>query len=308
MEGRPADASVDDCTDGPTAWSLRAPRAIAPFDRNPGAIAVDDTAVYWTESLTCADASCIPAPVVMTAPLTGGVPSGLIESDEGQPGALAVTRDHLFVDIGEQVWRMGKNGAAPEAVDAATTFVADDDAIYFWEGSQIIRLAADTLERTTVGESSAFGKNFQLAGDQAYWLRPDPVEIWRVPLAGGEPAVAANIEETAGDSLAVASGERAFLVTWPSSAPQAQLSLTGIALAARTPTPVADVWDSINEVVADETNVYWMEPNAHRLSRAPLAGGCVESREHDGQISLAMVPAEDGIIVAIAGSIAIIER
>ena len=184
-DARDLDAAVDSCGE-PTGWSTREPRPIASYEREPVAIAFDDVQVYWTEPLICGlDGGCAPGPILLSAPLAGSDPAILFESEEDLPASLAVTRDHLFLSADEQLWRMGKDGSAPEVVGAGAHVVSDSDAIYFWQSGQLVRLAADTLEPSTVGEANGRDTGLQLLGGWVFWLEPDPVEIWRLPLAGG---------------------------------------------------------------------------------------------------------------------------
>jgi len=55
----------------------------------------------------------------------------------------------------------------------------------------------------------------------------------------------------------------------------------------------------------DDAYVYWLD--ARGLFRKPLDGGCVETRDLDAD-SLVLVPAPGGIVVASAGSLALVER
>ena len=307
-DARTGDAAVDPCAE-PTDWATRTPRPIAPYELGPVAIALDEAQVYWTEPLICGlDGGCAPGPILLSAPLAGGDAEILFESEEDLPASLAVTRDHLFLSADEQLWRMGKDGSAPEVVGAGAQVVSDSEAIYFWRGGALVRLDADTLQPSTVSEADGRDTGLQLVGGWVFWLEPDPVEIWRLPLTGGAAERTVRIEDTRAGSLAVASDERAFLVTSNAGDPGAPSILVRVALAGGAPEPVAELEGGIYQVVVDDTHVYWLEANRHRLSRMPLDGGCVESRDYDAQASMAMAPSADGILVASAGNIAVIAR
>ncbi|HEY8143758.1 MAG TPA: hypothetical protein VIG06_13835 [Kofleriaceae bacterium] len=295
-DAQDTDAVADPCSE-PGEWATRAPRTIAPFDGTPGAIAVDETYAYWT------------GPEVMRAPLAGGEPETIFAMPDGQdplPGALAATQSYLFVTLGGELWRMGKDGSGPETVGFATSLVGDADAVYFWDGGQLVQMNADTLEETPIGENGAEGVDLQLAGGALWWLQSEPVEIWRAELPAGEPALAATIEQTTGGNLAVSGTGRAFLATSLPDDPGAPSLLVRIALADGTPETIADLVGE-TRVAADDSHVYWLEPEAGRLSRAPVEGGCAEARDHDGA-SLVMVPAAEGIVLATQGTIALVER
>jgi hypothetical protein len=303
------DAAFEPCVE-PTDWATREPRPIAASARGAATIAVDETHVYWTESLACDhEIGCIPGPIVRRAPLPSGDPEILLESDAPQPGALALTRDYLFVVIGDQLWRSQKDGTAPEIVGTAGELAADADAIYFWQDGQLVRLAADTLEETPVGAAEMqLATDLQLAGGAAWWLEPQAVGIWRMPLATGIAELSAQIEGGTADSLAVDGASRAFLVTWTANDPETPPVLVragGDGIAAE---PIAELLDGIHEVVVDDAHVYWLEPYAGRLSRVPVDGGCAETLTLENQSSTAMAPAADGIVLASAGSIALIDR
>jgi hypothetical protein len=310
-DARELDAAIDPCADM-IEWSTREPLPIAPHRAGPLAIAVDDAYAYWTEPVLCdLDGGCQPGPIVSRAPLAGGDPEQLFvgQSEIEQPGALAVTRDYLFVVIGGQLWRSQKDGTAPEIVGAAGELAADADAIYFWQDGQLTRLAADTLEETPVGAAEMqLATDLQLAGDAAWWLEPQAVDIWRMPLATGIAELSAQIEGGTADSLAVDGASRAFLVTWTANDPETPPVLVRTGGDGTAAEPIAELLDGIHDVVVDDTHVYWLEPNAGRLSRVPVDGGCVETLALENQGSTAMASAADGIVVASAGSIALVER
>ncbi len=304
-DARTHDAAIDPCANDPDGWATREVRSIASWDRTPGAIAADDQYVYWTEGLTCPDGTCLADAIVLRAPLVGGDREILFEG-ELQPGELAVTRDHLFVTIGDQLWRSQKDGTAQEVVGSQTGFVADADAIYYWQAGTLIRLAAGTLEETPIGMAQEGGTGFQLAGGAAWWLDPDPVEIWRMPLASGVAEIVTTISQTSGDSLAVDGLGRAYLATWPREDPSFPPTLVRIVGDGAEPEPIAELWDGIHVVAVDDAHVYWLEPSVSRLSRMPLDGGCVETRDQ-GTVTVAVVPAAQGIVVA-AETISLVER
>ncbi len=305
-DAREHDAAVDPCAD-PTSWTTAPLRPIASYEGFPGTIGVDETYAYWTEDLTCVDAYCYPGAIVLRAPLAGGDREILFESEMDQPGELAVTRDHLFVRIGDQLWRSQKDGSAPEVVGSQYGFVADADALYYWQGGTLIRLAADTLVSTPIGDALEPGSDFQLTDGIAWWLDPQPVEIWRMPLASGVAEIAARISQTGGDSLAVDGLGRAFLSTWNPQDPAAPPVLMRVPADGADAEPIAELWDGIHDVAVDDSHVYWLEANVGRLSRTPLDGGCVEARDQDVP-ALVMAPAIEGMVVATAGSIALVER
>lgn len=306
-DAREYDAAIDPCSD-PTEWSMKEARPIAPYERALGALAVDESYAYWTEFLICGvDGGCLAGPIVRRAPLEGGEAEILFESEADQADALAVTRDYLFVVIGDQLWRSQKDGTAPEIVGAAAELAADADAVYFWQDGQLMRLAADTLEQVPIGMAQQqIVTEFQLAGGAAWWLEPDPVAIWRMPLATGVAEIAGQIEETVGQSLAVDGLGRAFLATWPRQDPASSGTLVRLVADGTGAEPLAELSEG-TEVAVDDAHVYWMEPNAGRLSRMPLDGGCVESRDLDAAAAL-LVPVADGVVVVLAGTIALVER
>ena len=296
-DAQDTDAVVDPCSE-PGEWALRAPRTIAPFDGTPSAIAVDETYAYWT------------GPAVMRAPLGGGEAETLVAMPDGQDpptGGLAVTADFLFVSIGGELWRMGKDGSGAETVGLATGVVGDDGAVYFWDGGQLVQMNADTLEQTPIGQNVAEGIDLQLAGGALWWLQSEPVEIWRAELPAGEPALAAAIEQTSGGNLAVSATGRAFLATSLPGDPGAPSQLMRIGLEDGGAETIADLVGEAR-VAADDSHVYWMEWEAARLSRAPVEGGCAEVRDLDGQPGAVMIPAAEGIVLATQGTIALVER
>lgn len=294
-----ADAFADPCAD-PDGWASRELRPIAPVDQPPGAIAVDDAYAYWT------------GPGVLRAPLSGDGEAELLFADpdgqEPQPGALAATRDHLFVVLGGELWRMGKDGSAPEAVGAADELVADADAVYFRANGELVRMAEDTLEQTAVGAAPMEGAELELAAGALWWLTAEPVDIWRVTLPAGEPEPVGQIDGTGGGNLAVNATGRVFLATWPLGDPSGPASLVGLAPGDGAPQAIAELAGSVAALVADDSHVYWLEPDGARLSRVPVDGGCLEVREQDGLAGTVMAPAVEGIVVAGAGTIALVER
>lgn len=307
-DARDVDAAVEPCAE-PGGWAESEPQLIAPHRGGPLAIAVDDAYVYWTEPVQCDhESGCYPGPIVLRAPLSGGEREVVVESEAAQPRSLVATRDYLFVTMETELWRLQKDGSAPEVVGAAGELATDGDAILFREGGQLVRLTADTLERSTVGEAPSAGGDLQVAGDSAWWLVPDPIEIWRMPLATGVAELAGQIEQATGDSLAVADVGRTFLSTWPAGVPDGPPFLVRVGPDGAGPEPIAELWDGVHDVLVDDAYVYWVEPYAGRLSRLPLDGGCVESRPLDNQGSTAMAPAADGILLSSAGNVAVIPR
>jgi hypothetical protein len=308
-DARELDAAVDPCAE-PSDWAVREPRLIADHGAPPAALAADDSYVYWTEPLPCGlDGGCLAGPIVRRAALEGGQAEVLFDSDADQAGSLALTRDYLFVSIGDQLWRAQKDGTAPEVVATAAAFVADADAIYYVEGGTLVRQAADTLDVTPLGQAMELGVDLQLAGGAAWWLQPDPADIWRMPLDTGIAELAAEILDTAGSELAVDGLGRAFLATWPQQDPAAAGTLVRVVADAGEPEALADLSDAIVAVAVDEAYVYWMEPNASRLSRMPLDGGCIESRDRDGQGGTAIAVSAEGLLLANgAGSIILVGR
>lgn len=297
-DAQDTDAVAGPCSD-PGEWAARAARTIAPVDGPPGAIAVDETYAYWT------------GPAVLRAPLAGGEPETLFAMPDGQDpptGGLAVTADFLFVSIAGELWRMGKDGSGAETVGLASGVVGDDSAVYFWDGGELVQMNADTLEETPIGENVAEGIDLQLAGGALWWLQSEPVEIWRAELPAGEPVLAAAIEQSSGGHLAVSATGRAFLATsLPGDPGGAPALLMRIALEDGGAETIADLVGE-TRVAADDSHVYWMEPELARLSRAPVDGGCAEVRDLDGQPGAIMVPAADGIVLATQGTIALVER
>lgn len=308
-DAREYDAAIDPCAQ-PSDWAAREPRLIADHGAPPEAIVADDAYVYWTEPLACGlDGSCLAGPIVRRAPLEGGQAEVLFDSQAEQAGSLAITRDYLFVSIGDQLWRAQKDGTTPEVVGAVAVFVADADAIYYIEGGTLVRQAADTLDVTPIGEAMELGVDLQLAGGAAWWLQPDPTDIWRMPLDSGIAELAAGIAGTSGSELAVDGLGRAFLATWPQQDPAAAGALVRVVTEGVEPEPLADLPDAIVAVAVDEAYVYWLEPNASRLSRMPLDGGCVESRDRDGQGGTAMAVSAAGLLLASgAGNVVLVER
>jgi hypothetical protein len=57
----------------------------------------------------------------------------------------------------------------------------------------------------------------------------------------------------------------------------------------------------------DETHVYWLEGNVRRLSRAPVDGGCVESRTQDS-LAQGLVVTADGVVTSSGNQLVLIER
>lgn len=293
-DARDIDAAVDPCA-GPSEWALRPERAIATHADPLGGLAADDSHAYWTEG----------GGGVRRAPLAGGDAEPLFDGQmAADPGSIALAGGFLFVSIGADLWRMQTDGSAPEVVGAAAPDLASDgDAIYVWQGNQLVRLAADTLELTPVGDAEAPGPALQLVAGAAWWLAPQTAAIWRMPLDLGVAELASAIDGVTGDALAV-DGDRAFVAV--SADPSGLGQLQRVYLADGLVDPIADL-DGDAGIAVDAGSVYWLEPAAARLSRMAVDGGCVEVREQDGGITR-MAVAADGLVVAGAGSIALVER
>lgn len=302
-DAREYDATVDPCADLGD-WATREARTIARAGAGVTGMAADDTYVYWSE----------PGAAVLRAPLAGGgvgEPEVLFVGGEDPSGggALAATRDHVFVILGGQLWRVAKDGMEADVVAIADELAADLAAVYYFEAGQLVRLTADTLQPSTVGVWEGLASELQLSAGSAWWLAREPLAIWRMTLSDGMAGVAAQIDQSGdGGGLAVAGGSVAFLGTWgapedPGSPP----FLTRVGLDTGTSEPMIDLVDSGFAVEVDDAHVYWLEPAAGRLSRMPVEGGCVETRPHEGD-SLAMTATPEGIVVATGGIIALVER
>lgn len=298
-DARSHDAAIDPCLD-PGDWAIREARIVAAFAEAPAALAVDDSFAYLGG----------PGPVVERAPLAGGDADILFDGGDpaGAVAALGATRAYVFAAIGDQLWRVPKDGMEADVVAAAAPFAADADAVYFFEGGELVRLAADSLERTPVGAWQGAGSELQLVDETIWWLEPEPVTVWRMKLLAGLAEPAARLDQAlSAGALAVARADQAFVVSGAGADGGGLPTLYRVGLEDGSAEPLAELADGGAALEADAAHVYWIEPAVKRLSRLPVDGGCVESRDQEAASGL-MAMAPEGILVVAAGNLALVER
>ncbi|HEU5060796.1 MAG TPA: hypothetical protein VFU21_29905, partial [Kofleriaceae bacterium] len=167
----------------------------------------------------------------------------------------------------------------------------------------VVRLAADTLERTGLGQPP--GTELEVTAGAAWFLEAGPVAIWRIALPDGAAELAAQLDQAVtGSGLAVARPDVAFLATSNGDDPGLPQFLTRVGLQEGVSEQLVDL-DSLVAIEADGEHVYWL--GDRNLSRMSVDGGCIETREQGGD-SLLIANAADGIVVATGGFIALVER
>jgi hypothetical protein len=247
-----------------------APTAVASEQRVPAAIALGATDVFWIDQFTAK---------IMKAPKTGGAPTELVASFNGNIMVLEADDDSVYYldydDGGPGVFKVPVGGG--NAVRLATgqgqlDALALDATHVYWAdhvetgGVRLVKVPIDGGEPTLL-HAELYGNTLSVDlavspsgvywnGDFATGLEPDGsvrIRLLRIPLAGGAPVVLA--EESGISNIALNSNDVYWTVEPLGGLPGTirKVPLNGGAVSS-----VASDQLGLSAIAADDTHVCWL--------------------------------------------------
>jgi hypothetical protein len=179
----------------------------------PGAIALDEANVYWTNGGPPSTDGESPSPdcgppsngVVMAMPLDGGFPVVLAPSQR-RPWGIAVDASYVywvnFTNPGS-VWKVAKGGGEPVALAAPQTFpigITVDATSVYWTNNDIadggvMKVGIDGGDPVVLAPASG-PLGVAVDATNVYWAEPGRGAVMRVPLGGGMPSWVASGQNT----------------------------------------------------------------------------------------------------------------
>jgi hypothetical protein len=245
-----------------------------------GAIAVDDTSVYWSQS----GASCQPgcygsvskiskcggAPVVLAA--QENLPTGLVSDGKNVYWADLAVDNGAGGTVNGSVRFVSVDGGTPDtlAPGVAPNKIAMDDTNIYWAEN------GGGLFRST----KLSGSTTQLATGPVAVIATDGAKVYWTTAAGGYTV--GSVKEIARDGgtvITLASSDTqptgiavdGVNVYW---ANRSGGTIMSVPIAGGTPVPLATGLSNPGSVATDGLNVYWTSGDG-KISRVPVAGGTV---------------------------------
>lgn len=282
-----ASIGVTECPDE-TPWMTRPLREIAAFNGWQADLAVDlDYAYFLGYPLCTVEDPCQARPIVSRLPIAGGVVEVLRESAEW-PSAMALGPSDVYVILDPEphsgvrhLLRIPKTGgeAVEIATDVGELVAADDSFVYYLDSDQtLVRDAADGSPPAPLFSSTeAWGmKSLQVVDGMVYILTTYPTgTVWRVPTGGGDAEQLRVFDDSGFSDLLIAPPRG--VVTYAGDDSR-DTTIYQFPLAGGDLDVFIDSQESGFAMAADGDFLYWTQWNPGWLRRAPLNGGCVESR------------------------------
>jgi hypothetical protein len=215
----------------------------------PQSIAVDDEAVYWTDTATGE----------LWAAKTSGPASRLLVSAGGRPYALALRAGWVyFTDLERQtIERLDKDGGAATVLlagQAQATSLAVTEEWLFWidaaSGSLFVAPTSGPSAMRELASSQTFTSGIVAAGDQVYWTDEIRRTVMRTSAMGGAVEAFAShqflprgiaVDETSVYWVTQADGQ---VKRMPRAGGPIAILATG---------------DQPDEIVVDDGRVYWSD-------------------------------------------------
>jgi hypothetical protein len=224
---------------------------LAYADATPGRIALDATAVYWTEP---------PTGSVKKVPIHGGPATTLTSSATSL--SLAVDALGAYFGTPQGLAKVPLTGGSVTALTTGTVGpIASDGITVYFAGNGLQKVSVNGGTATML----ASGDITDLAIDRnnVYWVTRDAA-VWKAGLAGGSPIMLVQ-----GQASALRIAVDATNVYWTQTATSdiRKVSLSGGAAASVTLTTNQT---SVG-ITSDGTNLYWVD--GRYVQKQPIVGG-----------------------------------
>jgi hypothetical protein len=272
-----ADAAADASDDGaPSCPRGICPVAIASGRVNPWNLAVNATAVYWTET-----GHTIPSGVVMSVGLDGGTPVAIASN---QPSAYAIALDGANVYWSNAGTRGAPDtilsaplGGGPSTVLATTNLpfsIAVGGGNVYWVTGPALKTLA--LQPGASPQTLAMGTSAAAVvvdATNVYWTDSGTQgssdgSIWKAPLAGGTPTLLASGQPN--PSAIAVDGANVYWTNF--GAPNGSGSVMQVPIGGGTPVTIASELPDPRAIATDGSYVYWLS-TAIGVYKAPVGGG-----------------------------------
>jgi sugar lactone lactonase YvrE len=229
-------------------------------------LALDEGYIYWAES---------DSGTVARAPKAGG-PTEIIASGEAQPFAIAVDAATVYWTnlLGNEIRRSPKNESLPQTLIGETWdptgLAVDAESVYSTnglEGGEIGRIPKTGGAAVALSSNEGIPGSIAIDGADAYvWVNVDSTsgQIRRVAKAGGPTSVVTPLEPKWNSKITL----DAMNVYWCSSGIGNMVKKVTKTVKGG-PVSLASGDYECGSVAVDDTHVYWTNIGYHRVLRTP---------------------------------------
>jgi sugar lactone lactonase YvrE len=266
---------------------------LASGQRDPRAISVDATSVYWMNEGTLAGYSADGA--VMKMPLNGGTPTTLADGQVG-PNQIVVDAANVYwtsatvhtsgggeldpplTALSGAVAKVPLGGGAPTTFvsygNSVTEGIAVDSSNVYWansgnpesefSGGTVVKMLLDGGAQVAIASDSEGVDAIAVDSSNVYWTDINGSNVMKAPLVGGTPVTLAS------GHLANVIAVNVTNVYWADFPTGAVMKTS---LAGGPVTTLASGGPSPYGMVLDDANVYWTSFHDGTVMKVPLCGG-----------------------------------